>query len=332
MSEVTRYKYVRYDTGDGYIREGIEPHANGEWVKFDDVVLLQQHLAEVEQDVRDRESEIFRLRDLEGVPRCWKLEHIDYDSLKRKLAEATQDKEQAIYALQQSESKFAAVEQERVNALEATYIPGSWACTQCEFGLVTSNLYVLSGTIGPNTDEVPLCPNDGSLMRRCTWKERVKDDDKYITDRLDEIDALKAQLQARDTTVRELRGYRDRLKDPHGPDAQAVIERWLITFAQGEAKPGDCQGILQRFIEEAARGAEESQRATITRLEGALKEFTVEKVNGHLVDDLLSGAKDCLMLNGGHQNIYAINVLIEARKSAQSALNPRLLSLGEKGE
>jgi len=37
---LTKYKYVKYDTGGRYIREGLEPHPEGEWMKAAEVVAL----------------------------------------------------------------------------------------------------------------------------------------------------------------------------------------------------------------------------------------------------------------------------------------------------
>lgn len=44
--------------------------------------------------------------------------------------------------------------------------------------------------------------------------------------------------------------------------------------------------------------------------------LTTEKVNGYQVNLLLAGAAQCLKENGGHQNLYAVNVLIAAREKA----------------
>lgn len=99
--------------------------------------------------------------------------------------------------------RIAELEAEVKDALECVYIPGVWACNQCKFQLIASNLYVQDGTIGPDTDTVPLCPNDGTLMRRVTWKERVSGLDKYAGERLNEIDTLKAEV-ARLTAMQDV--------------------------------------------------------------------------------------------------------------------------------
>lgn len=48
--------------------------------------------------------------------------------------------------------------------------------------------------------------------------------------------------------------------DVHGPSAQAIIERWLIAYGQGEARAGDCKGILERYVDESI----ESIRQTLS--------------------------------------------------------------------
>ena len=51
MSDVKRYKYVKYDTGGGYIREGIEEHPEGEWTRFEQTDALAQQLAQVTEEL-----------------------------------------------------------------------------------------------------------------------------------------------------------------------------------------------------------------------------------------------------------------------------------------
>lgn len=59
-------------------------------------------------------------------------------------------------------------------AEEAVYIPGVWTCRVCDFGLVSTVLYTQSGTFEPDIESMPTCPNDGSLLYRVTYKERLK--------------------------------------------------------------------------------------------------------------------------------------------------------------
>lgn len=76
--------------------------------------------------------------------------------------------------------------QELQAAQEAEYIPGVWTCRVCGFGLVSTVLYAQSGTCAPNTESTPTCPNDGTLLYRVTYKERLK---QYV-------DALEERLAA----------------------------------------------------------------------------------------------------------------------------------------
>lgn len=55
---------------------------------------------------------------------------------------------------------------------ELIYAPGEWKCEQCGFSLIKKALYVQTGQIGMDREEdLEGCPNDGSWMRRVTWKE-----------------------------------------------------------------------------------------------------------------------------------------------------------------
>lgn len=92
-------------------------------------------------------------------------------------------------------------------ANEAVYVPGSWKCPQCPFGQVNSYLHLQSGTIGPNTDAVPLCPNDGSLMKRVTWKEYFADTNKRLGEELDLVDSLKAKLAESERALENARRH-----------------------------------------------------------------------------------------------------------------------------
>jgi hypothetical protein len=94
---------------------------------------------------------------------------------------------------EKAEARVTELEQQLATMTEerdaATYIPGSWECSQCSCVQVLTVLYIQSGAVGPNTDTVPLCPNDGILMHRSTWRDRIVSDEKYI-------DKLLAQLAA----------------------------------------------------------------------------------------------------------------------------------------
>jgi hypothetical protein len=80
-------------------------------------------------------------------------------------------------------------------------VPGKFKCDKCGFVLMSTNLYVKSGTIGPNYDaHAEPCPNDGEKMRPFTWKEEAKLGDELIARlfaRHDElVDTLKAAAAA----------------------------------------------------------------------------------------------------------------------------------------
>jgi hypothetical protein len=49
MTPLIKYKYVKYDTGDGYIREGLEPHPEGEWMKAADVEAREREIKDTLQ-------------------------------------------------------------------------------------------------------------------------------------------------------------------------------------------------------------------------------------------------------------------------------------------
>ncbi len=133
--------------------------------------------------------------------------------------------------LAQSQARLQELENERD---QAKYIPGSWTCTQCEFGQVISTLYLQSGTIGANTDEVPVCPNDGSIMRRCTWKERLKDYDTRLGQELDLVDRLKARVQ----------------------ELEAELIAWKHSAISADAQEAEINTLTQRIqtLEVALRG------------------------------------------------------------------------------
>jgi hypothetical protein len=65
-------------------------------------------------------------------------------------------------------------------AREAQLVPGLWECSKCGFTAHNSTLYVGSGNIGVSKDDATqpeLCPNDGLLLQRVSWKELAE---KYL--------------------------------------------------------------------------------------------------------------------------------------------------------
>lgn len=86
----------------------------------------------------------------------------------------------AVWGLIQDRSRFkqsahdAEVKLEHLNDL--IYAPGEWKCEQCGFSLIKKTLYVQTGQVGMDREEdTEGCPNDGSWMKRVTWKEIAVD-------------------------------------------------------------------------------------------------------------------------------------------------------------
>lgn len=57
---------------------------------------------------------------------------------------------------------------------EVEYVPGRLECKKCGCSLISSTLYVKSGTIGAN-NKSETCPNGCGPMWRVTWKDYAKD-------------------------------------------------------------------------------------------------------------------------------------------------------------
>ena len=57
------------------------------------------------------------------------------------------------------------------------YMPASFVCPECGFRLEKRTLIAQTGQVGikKGGEEPDLCPNDGSVMRRVTWKEAYED-------------------------------------------------------------------------------------------------------------------------------------------------------------
>jgi hypothetical protein len=79
-------------------------------------------------------------------------------------------------------------------------VPGKWKCDKCGFELTSTNLYVKTGTVGPNYATPEPCPNDGLPMRALTWKEEAQLGDALIERLLNQrdqfIDVLNAAAAA----------------------------------------------------------------------------------------------------------------------------------------
>jgi hypothetical protein len=56
------------------------------------------------------------------------------------------------------------------------YVPGVWRCPRCHFTLHRHTISAQTGEIAVDTrDERPLCPNEGTPLRRVTWREDAEE-------------------------------------------------------------------------------------------------------------------------------------------------------------
>lgn len=74
--------------------------------------------------------------------------------------------------------EYAALEREleqlKASCEKDVFIPGVWQCPKCNYRVVKSNLYVQSGTVGPDTSPfVEKCPNDGQFMKPVKYRDEV---------------------------------------------------------------------------------------------------------------------------------------------------------------
>lgn len=72
------------------------------------------------------------------------------------------------------------------------YVPGAWKCPRCKFQLSQATIFMGSGEIGCTRDQVmkmtgELCPNDGELMVRVTWRERAEENRQWGESLMEEI-------------------------------------------------------------------------------------------------------------------------------------------------
>jgi predicted Zn-ribbon and HTH transcriptional regulator len=59
---------------------------------------------------------------------------------------------------------------------ERIFIPGCWKCNHCQFELTRTRINVYTGEFGTTAadrEDPEPCPNDGQLMRRISWQERL---------------------------------------------------------------------------------------------------------------------------------------------------------------
>ncbi len=85
--------------------------------------------------------------------------------------------------------------------------PGHWICSTCGFVLMKMMLRASDMAVGVDAREVQdVCPNDGSSMRRKTWKEDALDADRVGREQMALADELRAKLEAAEQE-------RDKLKE-----------------------------------------------------------------------------------------------------------------------
>lgn len=74
------------------------------------------------------------------------------------------------------------------------YVPGEWVCPTCQFRLSQRILYAQSGDVGINRAEPKPCPNDGTAMRKVTWKQEAEVANKFGLDIAKENQRLRERL------------------------------------------------------------------------------------------------------------------------------------------
>ena len=91
-------------------------------------------------------------------------------------------------------------------------VPGKMRCAKCNFQLTRQNLYMLSGTVGPGTNETEPCPNGCGPLWPMTWQqeahelgerlEQMFNQGRDDTERSDAtIAALRAELERKDAAL-----------------------------------------------------------------------------------------------------------------------------------
>lgn len=128
-------------------------------------------------------------------------------------------------------ASLTAAETRAKEAEDALFIPGYLVCDKCAFGGMFSVLSALSGTMSAkDVSDRHVCPNDGSDLRRVTWKERVKDYEKTFHD------SAAAHLEAAERTGRALADHVEQLKEAEAENVR--LREALVRQARGEMKDG----------------------------------------------------------------------------------------------
>ncbi len=66
------------------------------------------------------------------------------------------------------------IEEMREELERAKYVPGQLRCKKCGCSVVSRNLYMKSGTVGPDS-KPKYCPNGCGPMWKITWPDHCKD-------------------------------------------------------------------------------------------------------------------------------------------------------------
>lgn len=75
--------------------------------------------------------------------------------------------------------------------------PGRWICQTCGFQVTKAFLRAHDGAVGIDARPVEdVCPNDGTSLRRITWKEDSEDANRVALEQMKRADALEQQLAA----------------------------------------------------------------------------------------------------------------------------------------
>ena len=121
-------------------------------------------------------------RDGCGCERCQMASGIREQLIREKLAEA--------------EARADRLERERDEAL-ADGPDGAWICETCGFVALKMLLRATDGAVGIDSCEVQdVCPNDGTSLRRKTWKEDAIDSDRVGREQMQRASEAEAKVEA----------------------------------------------------------------------------------------------------------------------------------------
>lgn len=85
--------------------------------------------------------------------------------------------------------------------------PGRWICRTCGFQITRAILRAHDGAVGVDRSVVEdICPNDGSSMRRVTWKEDAEDANRVGLEQMQRADRAESALEKLRAFAQELAG------------------------------------------------------------------------------------------------------------------------------